>query len=66
MNAMPAASHAPLNIYDGVAMLVWAAGMTLEVVADRTKSQWRSEKEAGKHKEKLLTRGVWSWSRHPK
>lgn len=66
LNALPAASHAPLGIFDAAAISVWVAGMALEVSADRTKAQWRQERQDGQHKEKFLERGVWAWCRHPK
>lgn len=66
MNALPARSLPALGLLDLLALSVWGAGWGLEVVADRTKSQWREEKNAGKHDEAFLSRGVWSWSRHPK
>ncbi|PWN93882.1 DUF1295-domain-containing protein [Acaromyces ingoldii] len=65
LNALPARSLPALGLLDAGALLVWSAGWGLEVVADRTKSAWRAERDAGKHSEKFLTRGVWSWSRHP-
>lgn len=66
LNSLPARSLPALGIFDLIALTVYGAAWGLEIVADRTKSQWREEKEAGKHNEKFLTRGVWSWSRHPK
>lgn len=65
LNALPARTLPALGLLDAGALLVWGAGWSLEVVADRTKSQWRAEKEAGQHNETFLRRGVWSWSRHP-
>ncbi|MFT7090882.1 MAG: steroid 5-alpha reductase family enzyme [Candidatus Azotimanducaceae bacterium] len=40
--------------------IVWLIGFTLEVIADRQKTKFRSE-----NKEGFITGGLWSWSRHP-
>jgi steroid 5-alpha reductase family enzyme len=44
---------------------MFAAGLTFEIVADRQKSKWMQDKEAKRHEEDFLTRGLWSRSRHP-
>jgi steroid 5-alpha reductase family enzyme len=42
--------------------LVWLAGFTIEVVADRQKSVFREDPQnAGK----FIQSGLWAWSRHP-
>ncbi len=46
--------------YSGVAL--WALGFGIEIVADRQKSQFRRNPE---NKEKFITEGLWSISRHP-
>ncbi len=43
-------------------LLLWGAGFTLEVVADRQKSRFRSDPE---NRNRFIDQGVWSWSRHP-
>ncbi|ORY12861.1 hypothetical protein BCR34DRAFT_481991 [Clohesyomyces aquaticus] len=47
----------------GIALFVFGIGV--EIVADRQKSQWVTEKKEKKHDEDFLTRGLWSKSRHP-
>ncbi|KAJ4324283.1 hypothetical protein N0V94_001341 [Neodidymelliopsis sp. IMI 364377] len=47
----------------GLALFVF--GLSFEVLADRQKSQWVSDKKAKKHSEEFLTHGLWSKSRHP-
>merc|ERR1711939_173573 len=46
-------------------VFLWLFGFTFEVIADRQKSNWVAEKKAKKHDEDFLTRGLWSYSRHP-
>ncbi|KAN0066388.1 hypothetical protein ACQY0O_000487 [Thecaphora frezii] len=65
VNTLPRKAQPPLGARDYIGLAVWLAGMGLEVVADRQKSAWREAKDAGKHDEKFLSSGVWSWSRHP-
>ncbi|SPO20578.1 uncharacterized protein UTRI_00054 [Ustilago trichophora] len=65
VNSIPKASQPPLGARDYLGLAIWIAGMGLEVTADRQKSQWRQDREAGKHKEPFISSGVWSWSRHP-
>ena len=43
-------------------IVVWVAGFTIEVVADRQKSAFR---EAPENKGRFITTGLWAWSRHP-
>ncbi len=53
---------APLGVLDGVAAVVTAAAITIEMVADRQLHDFVSGKpEPGA----ILDRGLWSWSRHP-
>ncbi|EPQ32153.1 uncharacterized protein PFL1_00350 [Pseudozyma flocculosa PF-1] len=65
VNSVPRKAQPPLGARDFAGLAIWMAGMGLEVIADRQKSAWREAKEAGKHNEKFLSSGVWSWSRHP-
>lgn len=66
VNSIPTKAQPPLGIKDFLGLSVWLLGMGLEVVADRQKSAWREAKNEGKHDEKFIRSGVWSWSRHPK
>ncbi|MFC2176875.1 DUF1295 domain-containing protein [Actinomycetota bacterium] len=45
-----------------VGIIVWAAGFALEVVADRQKSAFKSDRA---NKGRFITSGLWAWSRHP-
>jgi steroid 5-alpha reductase family enzyme len=65
VNSIPKASQPPLGTRDLLGLAIWIAGMGLEVAADRQKSQWRQDRDAGKHNEPFISSGVWSWSRHP-
>lgn len=52
----------PLDIYALVGFLVWLIGFTVEVIADRQKSQFKANPE---NDGKFINDGLWSWSRHP-
>lgn len=45
-----------------VGIVVWLAGFTIEVVADRQKSAFRRDSA---NEGRFITTGLWSWSRHP-
>ena len=55
-------STAPLNILDGLAMLLWLVGMLFETVSDYQLYQFKKNSE---NKGKILTQGLWKYSRHP-
>ena len=42
--------------------LIWILGFSIEVIADNQKSKFRSNPD---NKDKFITTGIWSWSRHP-
>lgn len=42
--------------------IIWFLGFDIEVVADAQKSAFRRDPE---NKDKFITSGLWSWSRHP-
>jgi steroid 5-alpha reductase family enzyme len=65
VNAIPARLHPALNWKDYLGAGVWITGFLTEVIADRQKTQWRQEKNEGKHSEDWISRGLWGWSRHP-
>ncbi|KAJ4371234.1 hypothetical protein N0V83_004451 [Neocucurbitaria cava] len=50
---------------DLLGLAIFLFGLTFEIVADRQKSAWVSDKKAKKHSEQFLTHGLWSKSRHP-
>eukprot|EP01134_Creolimax_fragrantissima_P005712 CFRG5712T1 len=52
----------PLGIIDVFGFSIWVLGFTLEVVADKQKSQFRKNPA---NKNRFIQHGLWSWSRHP-
>ena len=52
----------PLDIWVGIGLLLWLVGFSIEVMADRQKTQFRSEAD---NAEKFITTGLWRYSRHP-
>ena len=52
----------PLGAIGIAGIVVWAAGMLIEIVADRQKSAFKADPvNAGK----FINTGLWAWSRHP-
>ena len=45
-----------------IGTLIWILGFSIEVIADNQKSKFRSNPS---NKDKFITTGIWSWSRHP-
>ena len=52
----------PLDIWVGIGLLFWLVGFSIEVMADRQKTQFRNEAD---NAEKFITTGLWRYSRHP-
>ena len=52
----------PLNALDALAVLLWLAGMFFESVSDYQLYQFKKNPE---NKGKILTKGLWKYSRHP-
>jgi steroid 5-alpha reductase family enzyme len=52
----------PLGGFALAGFLVWLFGFTVEVTADRQKSLFKADPE---NKDKFISSGLWSWSRHP-
>jgi steroid 5-alpha reductase family enzyme len=50
------------DIFLVIGTLIWILGFSLEVIADNQKSKFRSNPE---NKDKFISIGIWSWSRHP-
>ena len=48
--------------FAGVGVALWGVGFLMEIVADRQKTQFRSE---SKNTSSLIHSGLWAWSRHP-
>ncbi|MEM9530556.1 MAG: DUF1295 domain-containing protein [Pseudomonadota bacterium] len=55
-------NRVPLEPLGIAGIVVWLAGMTIEVIADRQKSRFRKNPD---NKGKFINTGLWAWSRHP-
>ena len=60
--AMTSAEKVEADIFLIVGLVVWVLGFSIEVISDGQKSNFRSKME---NKDKFITSGIWSWSRHP-
>jgi len=60
--AMTSLSFRPLGPLALAGVLLWLAGFTIEVVADRQKSRFRRDPA---NRDRFITSGLWSRSRHP-
>lgn len=60
--AMTSNTPEPLGRFELVGGLVWAAGLTIEVIADGQKSRFRREE---RNRDRFIQHGLWAWSRHP-
>lgn len=52
----------PLGTVGIIGIAVWAIGMLIEIIADRQKSNFRTNPE---NKGQFIKTGLWAWSRHP-
>lgn len=52
----------PLGGLAYLGILLWVAGMLIEVTADTQKSNFRKIPE---NRDRFITSGIWAWSRHP-
>ena len=50
------------NVFLFIGLIIFLFGYTLEIIADKQKSKFRSVEE---NKDKFITTGLWSKSRHP-
>ena len=50
------------DLYLLIGSIIWAIGFVIEVIADSQKTKFRSYPE---NKDKFISSGIWSWSRHP-
>jgi len=60
--AMTSQDKIETDIFLLIGTLIWILGFSLEVIADNQKSKFRSNPD---NKDKFITTGIWSWSRHP-
>lgn len=52
----------PLNLLDGLGVLVWLSGFLFEVIGDRQLAAFISDPA---NRGRLMTGGLWGWTRHP-
>lgn len=60
--AVTSTNKAPLDVFAITGFLVWLAGFTIEVLADKQKRDFRAKPE---NKDEFIRTGLWAWSRHP-
>ena len=60
--AMTSNQKLEADIFLLIGLLIWITGFAIEVIADNQKSKFRSNSE---NKDKFISTGIWSWSRHP-
>ena len=59
--AMTSNQKLEADIFLLIGFVIWITGFALEVIADSQKSKFRSCPE---NKDKFISTGIWSWSRH--
>lgn len=60
--ALTTATPKPLDWACALGLLVWIAGFSIEVIADRQKTQFKADPA---NEGRFISTGLWSWSRHP-
>ncbi len=60
--AMTNVKSGALDSYAIIGFCIWLLGFSVEVVADRQKTRFRSQLE---NQGKFISAGLWAWSRHP-
>ena len=60
--AITSESKMAIDIFAIVGTLIWIFGFSIEVVADQQKTNFKDDPD---NKDKFITVGLWSWSRHP-
>ena len=60
--AMTSNQKLEADIFLLIGLVIWITGFAIEVIADNQKSKFRSNSE---NKDKFISTGIWSWSRHP-
>jgi steroid 5-alpha reductase family enzyme len=60
--AITSTTRVELGTVTAIGLLVWVAGIGLEIVADAQKSRFRADPA---NKGRFIHTGLWSWSRHP-
>ena len=59
VNRSPASG---LSVWDVLGILIWMIGFVFEVVGDFQMARFKSNPG---HKGRIMTQGLWSWTRHP-
>lgn len=60
--AMTSNFYEPLGLFAAIGVFLWIFGFAIEVIADRQKTNFRSDPE---NQETFIQSGLWSYSRHP-
>jgi steroid 5-alpha reductase family enzyme len=60
--AMTSARVVPLGPLAAAGAILWLAGFTIEVIADRQKRAFRRDPA---NRDRFIHHGLWAWSRHP-
>ena len=60
--AITSESKMAIDIFAVVGTLIWIFGFSIEAVADQQKTNFKDDPD---NKDKFITVGLWSWSRHP-
>ena len=60
--AITSENKAAIDIFAIIGSLVWLVGFSIEVISDQQKTNFKSDPT---NKDLFITKGLWSWSRHP-
>lgn len=60
--AITSAKSTPIDVFAVIGIAVWLLGFGMEVIADAQKRRFRAEPA---NKQRFISTGLWSWSRHP-
>ena len=60
--AITSESKMAIDIFAIIGTLIWIFGFSIEVIADQQKTNFKDDPA---NKDKFITVGLWSWSRHP-
>jgi steroid 5-alpha reductase family enzyme len=50
------------TLLDGAGILIWTAGFLFEAIGDRQLARFKQDPA---HRGRIMTEGLWSWTRHP-
>ena len=60
--AITSENKAAIDIFAIIGSLVWLLGFSIEVISDQQKTNFKFDST---NKDLFITKGLWSWSRHP-